>query len=140
MAATLVYFGLDTCHRLPVLVRAGYFVENSLSIPRLGVALDPRIESRNDPEAVLMADHDGRLPQDAIALIRARCCAPLILFRDSNHSYAESDFQLVIANLTPPEQWLHQIAALLRQNRLLRARPEPLRSQPLGSQRQAVSF
>jgi hypothetical protein len=129
-------------------VRAGYFVENYLSISQLGIALDPQNDSKLDPKAVLMAAHDGHLPpeapRDAVALIRAHCSAPLVLFSDSNHTYAGSGFDLVIPNLTPPEQWLHQIAALLEQSRLLRTRTKPPSSQsfsqPLGPRQEATFF
>jgi hypothetical protein len=124
MAANIVYFGVDTCHRLPVLERAGYSVENCYSVLQLDAVLD----SGRPAEAVLMTDHDGNLPQDAITLTHSRSVAPLVLFRDANCSYAETAFDLVIPSLTPPEQWLEQIASLLEKSRALRAQSELLPS------------
>jgi hypothetical protein len=134
MAANIVYFGVDTCHRLPVLQRAGYSIENCSSVLQLDAVLD----AGHPAEAVLMTDHDGNLPQDAITLTRSRSVAPLVLFRDSDCSYAESAFDLVIPSLTPPEQWLEQIASLLEESRALREEPELLRSGTRMRQQEAV--
>jgi hypothetical protein len=134
MAANLVYFGVDTCHRLPVLMRAGYMVENCGSALQLEAVFD----SSCPAEAVLMTDHEGKLPQDAITLTRSRSLAPLILFRDSNHSYAESAFDLVIPSLTPPGQWLEQIALLLEESRVLRAKSVLLRAESWMMQHEAI--
>jgi len=134
MAANLVYFGVDTCHRLPVLMRAGYTVENCYSALQLEAVFD----SISPAEAVLMTDHEGKLPQDAITLTRCRPVTPLILFRDSNHSYAESAFDLVVPSLTPPGQWLEQIALLLGESRVLRAKSELLRVESRMLQHEAI--
>ncbi|MGO9434465.1 MAG: hypothetical protein ACLPH3_09320 [Terracidiphilus sp.] len=133
MAANLVYFGEDTCHRLAVLARAGYSVKNCSSVCDLGFALD----DPNETEAVLMADHNGHLPQDAIALVRTCSSVALVLFRESNDTYCESPFNLVVPSLTPPEQWLDQIDALLLERRLNGAASALPRSQPQKPQQQA---
>jgi hypothetical protein len=134
VAANLVYFGVDTCHRLPVLTRAGYTVENCHS----ALQLEGVFDSSCPAEAVLMTDHEGKLPQDAITLTRSRSVAPLILFRDSNHSYAESAFDLVVASLTPPGQWLEQIAVLLEESRLMRTKSAVLRAESRMRQYEAI--
>jgi hypothetical protein len=134
MAATLVYYGLDTCHRMAVLSQAGYSIENSNSLGDL----DQTLGSCSQATAVLMTDHDGLLPQDAIALARSRSTALLILFRDSNLACADSSFDLVIPSLTPPEQWLTHIADLIDQSH------HHSDSQPLptkaGTSRQQAAF
>ena len=134
MAANLVYFGVDTCHRLRVLARAGYTVENCYSALQLEAVFD----SSCPAEAVLMTDHEGKLPQDAITLTRSRSDAPLILFRDSNHSYAETAFDLVVPSLTAPGQWLKQIAVLLEESRLVRGKSALLRAESRILQHEAI--
>jgi hypothetical protein len=134
MTASIVYFGVDTCHRLPVLQRAGYSVENCCSV----LQLDAVFDSGHPAEAVLMTDHEGNLPQDAITLTRSRSAARLVLFRDSNCSFAESAFHLVIPSLTPPEQWLQQIASLLEESRLPQEESELLRSEFRMLQQEAI--
>jgi hypothetical protein len=134
MAANIVYFGVDTCHRLPVLMRSGYTVENCYSALQLEAVFD----SSCPAEAVLMTDHKGKLPQDAITLTRSRSVAPLILFRDSNRSYAETAFDLVVPSLTPPGQWLEQVALLLEESRVLRAKSELLRAESRMLQHEAI--
>ncbi len=134
MAANIVYFGVDTCHRLPVLMRAGYTIENCCSALQLEAVFD----SSCPAEAVLMTDHEGKLPQDAITLTRSRSVAPLILFRDSNHSYAESAFDLVVPSLTPPVEWLQQIAVLLEESRMLRSKSALLRAESRMLQHEAI--
>jgi hypothetical protein len=136
VAANLVYFGVDTCHRLPVLARAGYTVENCYSALQLEAVFD----SSCPAEAVLMTDHEGKLPQDAITLTRSRSVAPLILFRDSNHSYAESAFDLVVPSLTAPGQWLEQIAVLLEESRLVRRKSALLRAESRMLQQDAAEL
>lgn len=111
MAARILYFGRDTCHRLPVLVRAGYAVVNCTSLEELCASL----ESAPTPRAVLMADNNPRAAQQGIALLRSRSPVPLILFRDSYRVLAEAPFDLIIPTLTPPAQWLAEIASLLAQ-------------------------
>lgn len=111
MAARILYFGRDTCHRLPVLVRAGYAVINCTSLEDLSAAF----RSPHAPCAVLMADNNPPAAEQAISLVRSRSLVPLILFRDSYRALAEVAFHLVIPTLTPPAQWLAEIASLFAQ-------------------------
>jgi hypothetical protein len=135
MAATLVYYGIDTCHRLSVLAQAGYSIENCSSLDDLGTTLGYCSEDT----AVLMTDHDGRLPQEAIALTRSRSAALLILFRNSSLACVDSSFDLVIPSLTPPEQWLRQIADLIDRSLLLRSNSQQ-RAENGSSSQQATFF
>lgn len=108
MAAKLVYFGVDTCHRLPVLRRAGYLVENCRSAEHLGALL-----GSGEIDAVLTTDRDGDVPDQMVELIRAQWTVPVILFRDSNRNCNERRFDLVIAALTSPPRWLGELGALI---------------------------
>jgi hypothetical protein len=74
---------------------------------------------------VLMADDNRDISRDAIALTRSYSSALLILFRDTNHDNAESEFDSIIPVLTPPSNWLREIARLIEQRRASRA-PERL--------------
>lgn len=126
MTPSILFFGNDTCHRLPVLAAAGFAVEHCSSVAQLSGALSAGPE----PKAVLLCDHDGRLPEDAIALVRTYPAVPLILFRETNHLWDEAAFDLVIPVLTPPPTWLNEIAALLRNPplthpRLVYSQPQP---------------
>jgi hypothetical protein len=107
MAAKIVYFGTDNCHRLPVLRRAGYVVENCQSAEHLRGLL-----ASGDIDAVLTTDREGDVP-DVVALVRSQSALPLVLFRDSNHSSNERRFELVIAALTAPPNWLAELALLI---------------------------
>ena len=109
MAAKLIYFGTDTCHRLPVLRRAGYIVENCRSAEQLGALLES-----GEIDAVITTDRDGDVPDHVVALIRAQWPVPVILFRDSNRNCNERRFDLVIAALTSPPRWLQELESLIR--------------------------
>lgn len=113
MALEILYYGADTSHRVSVFVAAGYAVENCRSSSELIQAL----ESREEILAIVFCDHDGSLPLDEIAIVRTRSSAPLILFCDSNGADDASDFNFVIPNLTPPADWLRDIAFVIERHR-----------------------
>jgi hypothetical protein len=108
MAAKLIYFGADTCHRLPVLRRAGYLVENCRSAEHLGALLES-----GEIDAVITTDRDGDVPDHVVAEIRSHWPVPVILFRDSNRNCNERRFDLVIAALTSPPRWLEELESLI---------------------------
>jgi hypothetical protein len=120
MAAKIVYFGADTCHRLAVLRRAGYVVENSKALEPLGAMLQT-----DEISAVLTTDRDIDVSDDLLTLVRSRSFLPLILFRDSNRNCDERRFDLVIPALTSPPRWLADLASLVA---LVQAFPKPPRS------------
>ena len=114
--------------------QAGYFIENCSSFDDLAATL----ESADKAAAVLMTDYYGQLPEDAIALTRSRSAALLILFRDSNLACADSSFDLVIPSLTPPAQWLTQIADLIDRSQPLNSNSQP--AETGASRQQAIFF
>jgi hypothetical protein len=139
MSAKILYFGPDKCHRLLVLVAAGYVVENCDSLQHL----DDALRSGQETRAILLSDQDSRVTDEAITLARSQSGAPVILFRDSNRERTGSSVDLVVPTLTSPSQWLSEIAALLsdygllrtehklpRKSRLLHAESTPLREPP----------
>lgn len=116
MAARILHFGQDTCHRLFVLRSAGYGVAQCGSVFQLRKAL----LSDGETDAVLMANSPEDVSLDAIAVARSYSTARLILFRDVIADTQEEDFDLVIPPLTPPIQWLNDIAILIERSRALR--------------------
>ena len=126
MAAKLIYFGADTCHRLPVLRRAGYLVENCRSAEHLGAVL-----GSGEIDAVITTDRDGDVLDHIVRLIRTQMPVPVVLFRDSNRDCNERRFDLVIAALTSPPRWLQELESLIH------AAP-PLGGQNLGQRFQAL--
>lgn len=117
MAARIIHIGADTCHRLPVLESVGYKVDHCGSVAQLREAL----EESEEPEAVLVTESRQIRPEDAVSLLRAHSRAPIVLFRETQRSYAEEGFDLVVPVLHPPEAWLAEIAALIDQTRSYRA-------------------
>lgn len=116
MAARIVFVGRDTCHRLPVLVQAGYQVKNFES---LGSFRDTR-QPGADADAILLTDLDAGSAESALAVARAHGSAPVILFRDHNWDYEFRNFDMVVPPLTGPRKWLEQMEFLIRQSRAKR--------------------
>ncbi len=123
MAARVIHFGPDDCHRRMVLQSAGYFVDECGSLGELR----SRLLSGAAFEAVLMSEVEGLTPGDAASIARMHSCVPVVLFRGTNLTYEESKFDLVIHALTPPEEWLTEVEALIE-----RGRPEPADSEVLA--------
>lgn len=122
MAATIIHVGRDMCHRLPVLESAGYKVETCTSIIELGRALNamPQLD------AVLISEGIRGANPETVSMVRSRSSAPVILFRESQLSFSESAFDLVVPVLVPPQTWLAEIAAVIARCRSLRAETQGL--------------
>ncbi|HUB28717.1 MAG TPA: hypothetical protein VL967_03430 [Terracidiphilus sp.] len=115
MVARILYFGRDTCHRLPVLASAGYSIESCDSVEELAAAL----RSRDAASALLVSDKEVDVAGRAIALTRSHSSVPVVVFRDSNGDPAVTCVDLDVPILTPPSQWLPEISALIAQHRKL---------------------
>jgi hypothetical protein len=109
MVVRILYFGRDTCHRLPVLASAGYYVENCDSVEELGVAL----EDREEAAALLLSDREDDVGGRAIAFMRSHSDVPVVIFRDANGDRNEAAVDLDVPTLTPPSEWLQEISALI---------------------------
>ncbi len=124
MAGHILHIGRDTCHRLPVFASAGYTVESCAS---MAVLRDALYEGASD--AVVMTEIEGVSLREAVRLARACSPVPLVLFRETQHTYGEDgldlekDFDLVIPILHPPSAWLADIAALIEKSRKVRTGP-----------------
>lgn len=117
MASRIIHVGTDRCHRLPVLKSAGYTVETCISVPELRNALT----AEEQLDAVVISEGVGGAHPDAVSLARSHTSAPIVLFRETQLSFAESPFDLVVPVLAPPQAWLADIAALIAHSRSLRA-------------------
>lgn len=121
MAARVIHVGADTCHRLPVLENAGYQVHTCISVFELREAL----AASEEPEAVLISEKAEGAHPEAVLIARSCSSAPIILFRETQSTLAESSFDLVIPNLVPPQTWLAELAAVIARRRALGAIAKP---------------
>ena len=121
MAARILHYGQDPCHRLFVLRSAGYSVGQCGSVTQLRAAL-----LSEETDAVVITDCPSPASPDAVDVTRSQSSARLILFRDTNADTREEDFDLIIPALTPPAQWLNDIAILIEQSRAIRDRSSRL--------------
>jgi hypothetical protein len=119
MAARIIHFGADNCHRLWVLKSAGYFIDDCQSVVQLRTILQSGI----DPDAVAFTESERFAPEEAVEVARSHSSAPLILFRETHNECAESAFDLVVPVLEPPEAWLNSVAALIARGRPVRVPP-----------------
>jgi len=115
MAARVIHFGPDDCHRLMVLRSAGYAVDGCASLAQLRASL----QAGGEADAVLMTEGDGVAPEDAASLAKSCSSAPVILFSGTNRAYEGAAIDLVVHSLTPPEVWLNEVDALIAKSRVL---------------------
>lgn len=128
MAARIIHFGADNCHRLWVLKSAGYFVDDCQSVMQLRTVL----QSGMDPDAVAFTEAERFAPQEALEVTRSHSSAPLILFRETQNDFVEWAFDLVVPVLEPPEAWLNSVAALIAKSQAIRARSETVVKQSMA--------
>lgn len=133
MAARIIHYGTDECHRLTVLRRSGYSVDECNSLIQLSDALS--VEDGAD--AVFFSETEGVLPEAAVSLAKARPQVPFVLFRCSNGGYKEETFDLVIESLTPPQKWLNEVQALIVRSQALQAESQAIVQQSRMLRREA---
>lgn len=143
MAARVLHFGEDDCHRVTILESAGYRVEQCTSLRQFLADL----QAGKERDAIFITERDGVSPAEAAAVARSHSPAPLVLFRTSNRRAPEKQFDLVVDSLEPPERWLKDVSALIEKTRKLRARsatlvPESreLRGEPAAVRLQSRRF
>ncbi len=122
MAAKVIHYGADDCHRLMVLRSAGYSVDECHSLVQLRDCLARGAQA----DALLLSDAEGVVPNDAIALARTQSSAPVVLFRSTTLAYEDTGVDLIVHSLTPPEVWLEEVDALLEKCRASRAKSQAL--------------
>jgi hypothetical protein len=134
MAARIIHFGADNCHRLWVLKSAGYFIDDCQSVVQLRTVL----QSGTDPDAVAFTENERFAPEEAVEVTRSHSSAPLILFRETHNDCVESVFDLVVPVLEPPEAWLTSVAALIARSQAIRASSEALIKQSMALRQDAM--
>jgi hypothetical protein len=115
MADRILHFGDDECNRIIVLRSAGYSVEACPSLPNLDAAL----RNGGEPDAFVFAEERTPARYNGLTLVRSSSSAPVILFEHTLYCPDEPEYDLVISNLTPVQQWLDRIAALIEQSRAI---------------------
>jgi CRP/FNR family cyclic AMP-dependent transcriptional regulator len=121
MAARIIQFGVDDLSRLQVLRNAGYTVDRCNTI----MGFREIVWSVGKADAVAFTDADGRAGEETLAMIRSASPAPLILFEGNHRARDESEFNLVVRPLTPPETWLKDVWALIERSRASIGQTEP---------------
>jgi len=125
MAAKIIHFGPDDCHRAMVLRSAGYSVDDCTSLVQLRACLAAGAMA----DALLLTDAQDLQPQEAIAMARSESSLPVVLFRSTNQSYEETGADLIVHCLTPPEVWLNEVEGVIERSRAIRARSQSLTRQ-----------
>jgi len=134
MGVRIVHYGVDDCHRVPVLKFAGYSIADCQSIAQLHAALQSTLMAG----AVVMSEIDDLAPRRAVSIVRTISTAPLVLFPGRASSILEPEFDLVIPALTPPEQWLGEMAELIDRYFANRIRSQALKAQSAALREQAA--
>ena len=126
MDVQIIHYGVDDCHRVPVLQFAGYAISDCRSsIAQLRAVL----QSTQNAGAVVMTGIEELAPQRAVSIARSISTAPLVLFPGNASGIVEPEFDLVIPALTPPEQWLSEMAELIDRCFVTRDRTRALSAQ-----------
>ena len=115
MAARVIHFGDDDCHRVAVLRRAGYVVAEAADLADLRAHL----RSMVDCDAVLIAEDEDRHPAGDLETVRRVSRVPVILFRRTSRELDEGSFSFVVHWLEPPSEWLREVAWVIVRNRTL---------------------
>lgn len=118
MAASVLYFGPDEWNRAQVLESAGYAVHQCLKISDL----ESQLRKSPHPAAVVVNSSAHVSLKLAVELVHAQAAsARIIAFPGPGESGFEESVDLVVPPLTPPEEWLKEMADLLSK---IRAVPE----------------
>lgn len=116
--ASMIHYGVDLCHRIPLLSRAGFEVLDCGSLPRFRQLL------ANPVDAILLAEEPS---QRLIFTARNLSSAPLVYFAPDASATRDDRFDLVIEPLTPPELWIASVQGLLMNSRGIQAGSASLR-------------
>lgn len=125
MTARILHLGSDDCLRVPVLRCAGYAIDDCCSLRQLQTALQIPVQA----EVVVLTEIEDGVPNKALSMVRAHSTAPVVLFPGRAALFDESDFDLIVPPLTPPETWLTEIAALIQESRAIHMRSQQLAQQ-----------
>ena len=107
----VLHFGEDGCHRVMVLRRAGYMVQDChLSLEELAAELMSGIPAH----LVCITQGKRKTTEQAILLARGHSYAPIVLFRKADEMAQTLHLDAQIETLTAPGIWLAEIEELIR--------------------------
>ncbi len=123
MASRLVHFGYDNCHRLAVLSRHGYIVEESGK----SVKLLARLLMHKATDAVAISEDDRECDKEVIRISRSLSPAPIVLFEGIIRKSELPAVDLAIPLCTHPSEWLAEIERIIQLSKRLRAESQNIR-------------
>jgi hypothetical protein len=126
VAARVLQFGWDDCHRGQVLEHAGYLVTKAETLK----SLSRELQMTPDVAAVVLSENDPRTMEQAAEVVRRHSKASVILFRRSSTSIDERKFDQVYYGVVTPDVWLPKTAELIAHSIDLQERSVPLRLGP----------
>lgn len=119
-SGAILHLGFDDCHRVLVLINAGYTVKSCQSLSQLRTRLLEFLPI----DAVVLTEDDEFTFEEAASLIRSNCTAPIVLFETQPAHKGCADVDLSVSGLAGPEIWLEQIRELIQFNRALPSKPK----------------
>ena len=123
--ARILHVGDDTCHRIPVMERAGLVVCRTIcSVDGVQGAL---ASEENFSALTFHVDADP-IP-DGVLTVAKSLPSALVLFESPGIDYDPQSFDLVIPTQTPPLTWLQCLQAVIRSSQELRTSSRQLRDQ-----------
>lgn len=121
--ARILHVGDDTCHRIPVMERAGLEVCRTIcSVDGVRGAL---AGNENFSALAFHVDVDP-IPNGVLTVARL-WRSPLVLFESPGVEYDPQSFDLIIPTQTPPLTWLQCLQAVVRSSQELRTSSRKLR-------------
>jgi hypothetical protein len=133
MGGTILHFGQDSCHRIPVLESAGYRITDCRSVIQLRTIL----QTGTFADAVVLTEGFYAISEGEPPVTRLESPIPLILFQEEDEPRSHSDFDLVIPEHTLPAQWLGDIGELIAKSRAIQVRSGKLIARSATLTRQA---
>jgi hypothetical protein len=118
--AIVIHYGLDHCHRIPLLSGAGFDVTDCASLPAL-----QRLLEQSPIDAILVTEFPS---DELIHAARRLSTAPLVWFPPDPSTISDDRFDLVIPPLTSPEEWIASVRALLAESRKFHAQSATFRA------------
>ena len=125
MAARVLHFGFDDCHRVQVLQRAGYAVAEANTLD----ALELHLQQPEAVDAVVISEDSPHTTERAAEIARKRTLAPVILFRRTRVELDEHKFDRVYDWYATPWQWLSDTAELIARSQMVRDSSARLREE-----------
>ncbi len=119
--ASVIHYGFDSCHRIPLLSRAGFDVAGCDSLAGLRNLLEQSVF-----DAILLTESPA---EPLIHTARRLSTAPLVWFPSDPSTERDERFDLIIPPLTRPEEWIASVQNLLTESRKIQAQSAALRAE-----------